>query len=227
MIARMETQPPRQKRRRFYSRLAKRSLFDPMIVRSALPQSLRKLAPRGTRPRRSSAVVVDCRDHHTGVPARLILDSPKNVFNGHWSRSSGSPSCLPTCRGHGRRRGGDGSAQVRSAMTSGARLRATSDRSFVADLRRRVGSAGETIRRTARSSSACLRRRVCDAGESAPVIPRGRGGVVRGDGWLWCCRIGSSCHRQRGQTIDRMIALVESAARQLEHRSGRADILLS
>ncbi|CKO93491.1 ATPase P [Mycobacterium tuberculosis] len=47
MIARMETSAtaaaatsaPRL-------RLAKRSLFDPMIVRSALPQSLRKLAPR-------------------------------------------------------------------------------------------------------------------------------------------------------------------------------------
>lgn len=51
MIARMETSAtaaaatsaPRL-------RLAKRSLFDPMIVRSALPQSLRKLRSAGTGP---------------------------------------------------------------------------------------------------------------------------------------------------------------------------------
>lgn len=165
MIARMETSAtaaaatsaPRL-------RLAKRSLFDPMIVRSALPQSLRKLAPRVQARNPVMLVVLVGAVITTLAFLRDLASSTaqENVFNGLvaaflWFTVLFANFAEAMAEGRGKAQAA-ALRKVRSKRwPTGARLRATSNRS----LRRGWTSTtwwrfrlAKRSRRTARSSKA-------------------------------------------------------------------------
>lgn len=209
MIARMETSAtaaaatsaPRL-------RLAKRSLFDPMIVRSALPQSLRKLAPRVQARNPVMLVVLVGAVITTLAFLRDLASSTaqENVFNGLVAAFLWFTVLF---------------ANFAEAMAEGR------------------GKAQAAALRKVRSETMANRRTAAGNIESVPssrldlddVVEVSAGETIPSDGEIIegiASVDESAITAKQGQTfIDRMIALVEGAARQQTPNEIALNILLA
>lgn len=209
MIARMETSAtaaaatsaPRL-------RLAKRSLFDPMIVRSALPQSLRKLAPRVQARNPVMLVVLVGAVITTLAFLRDLASSTaqENVFNGLVAAFLWFTVLF---------------ANFAEAMAEGR------------------GKAQAAALRKVRSETMANRRTAAGNIESVPssrldlddVVEISAGETIPSDGEIIegiASVDESAITAKQGQTfIDRMIALVEGAARQQTPNEIALNILLA
>lgn len=242
MIARMETSAtaaaatsaPRL-------RLAKRSLFDPMIVRSALPQSLRKLAPRVQARNPVMLVVLVGAVITTLAFLRDLASSTaqENVFNGLvaaflWFTVLFANFAEAMAEGRGKAQAA-ALRKVRSETMANRRTAAgniesvPSSRLDLDDVvevsaGETIPSDGEIIEGIASVDESAI------TGESAPVIRESGGdrSAVTGGTVVLSDRIVVRITAKQGQTfIDRMIALVEGAARQQTPNEIALNILLA
>lgn len=242
MIARMETSAtaaaatsaPRL-------RLAKRSLFDPMIVRSALPQSLRKLAPRVQARNPVMLVVLVGAVITTLAFLRDLASSTaqENVFNGLvaaflWFTVLFANFAEAMAEGRGKAQAA-ALRKVRSETMANRRTAAgniesvPSSRLDLDDVvevsaGETIPSDGEIIEGIASVDESAI------TGESAPVIRT----TIRSDSTTVPPVTAersppdSRITAKQGQTfIDRMIALVEGAARQQTPNEIALNILLA
>lgn len=242
MIARMETSAtaaaatsaPRL-------RLAKRSLFDPMIVRSALPQSLRKLAPRVQARNPVMLVVLVGAVITTLAFLRDLASSTaqENVFNGLvaaflWFTVLFANFAEAMAEGRGKAQAA-ALRKVRSETMANRRTAAGNiesvpssrlDLDDVVEISagETIPSDGEIIEGIASVDESAI------TGESAPVIRESGGdrSAVTGGTVVLSDRIVVRITAKQGQTfIDRMIALVEGAARQQTPNEIALNILLA